>query len=282
MKTIRVEPGENVEQVIERAPEGTEIIFKSGKYSSINPKIVRNNIHLVGEDGTEVQKSRFDFRGDNGSVRNLEFVGNCSINALFESSRDFRRIAQGLTVLDCIFRDYNGYAKRIRVASSHTHFPISAHCTIRNCLFMNIEGRNNQGKRGGELISVKAGNCSLLNNTFKSCEGRLSIRGGQGSTVAYNLFEDMGRSSGIQVYDENHMVIGNDLDSRSELRVGDGDARDVSAARRGGPNHIAAHFAQIVENVGKGRIVIQRRYRRYRPENVHLVNNDMQVRDEWS
>lgn len=278
-REISIHPSDDWERIVERAPARTRIKFMSGRYRSDRARILKDYIHLVAAGEVIMPNCVIDFRGDNGMVDGFIFEGNGQINARFESSSDEDKIAQGLIIKGNTFRDYRGGAKRIRVASNYRHHTMLAHCTIIENTFENIDGRDNSGRPGGELISVKSGHCEVSHNTFRNCMGRLSIRGGVGSSVSSNVFESDKKPYGIQIYDEGQILVGNVIGSGGELRIGDGDS--IHSTQRRGRNHVAADWAQVMNTMGEGRIIIQRRYRRYQPQHIHLADNECEVVDQW-
>ncbi len=284
METVYVNPQMDVENFVKNQSSNKKVIFKPGLYEHLTIRVEKDDIVLEGEDRPNVRMKncRVEYRGDNGAVRLFTFEGNSSVNALFESHTDLRRCAQGFIIEQNTFKDVlDDPAKRIRVALNSKHEKLDAHCIIRNNAFRNILGNNNQGNPGGELISVKAGNCVVFGNEFYDSRGMLSIRGGRGSTVAFNKFYGSQRC-GIQIYNEGHIVLRNTLDGDNvSIHVGDGDINDIDDAVEG-RNHMPAHFAQVMQNMGRGKIIILKRFRRYRPEHVHVHENGaIEIDNQW-
>lgn len=278
-REIRISPVDDWKRIVERAPSRTRVLFSPGRYSSERARINQDYVHLVALEQVIMPDCTLDFTGDNGMVKGFEFTGGSSVNARFESNRNYDKIAQGLIITHNVFRHYQGYAKRIRIASNMSHHLLPAYCSILYNTFDNIDGRNNKGKPGGELISVKASNCVVIHNTVANCRGRLSIRGGNGSVMSCNIINSDMSPYGIQIYGEGHILHNNVLGEYGELRIGDGDSRPSDQKK--GRNHVAADWAQVMLNQGTGRIIIQRRYRRYRPQHVHLADNALEVIDQW-
>ena len=162
------------------------------------------------------------------------------------------------------------------------HELIFLNVLIENCVFRNIDGRNNKGRPGGELISVKASGNQLISSSAINCRCRFSFRHGRSNTAHdIRIDESPGQQySGFQVYGYNHTITGMTMDRDASLYLGDGDANSIGEQRPGKNHWPATHFQGT--RIRGGTIRFLRRYKRYRPKGVMLYDNTSRIRNDWS
>lgn len=80
----------------------------------------------------------------------------------------------------------------------------SSFTTIKSNLFEECDGEDS-------LLSVNAGECLILDNTFRGCGGLLDLRYGGGTRVERNLFAGLRKqgAGGIRVRGADHQILGN-------------------------------------------------------------------------
>lgn len=283
MATIRVNP-RNVNTEAKKARSGDTLLFTEGDYRDVRVDLVRERIRITAEDDVTLHnRSIIDISAPNCVVEKLEFENGGRVNAQIRSLNNVSRQARNAIIRNLTFRNYEGHAKRITAGSQMMHNWIDLNVLIEDITLENIEGKSNTGRPGGELISVKAGATKLINCVAINCQGRFSFRQGMGN-VAYqcktqNTPASFRGRAGMQVYGFHHSVIDYTMDDNANLRIGDGDVNSREELRKG-QNHWPASDLTVTGAEG-GQIVFQRRYRKYRPERVHLYDNDSRLVDEW-
>ncbi len=106
----------------------------------------------------------------------------------------------------------NGFETMRLGDSKHGH--VDARITVENNLFERCDGEV-------EVISNKSNENVFRGNTFRACEGTLTLRHGHRAVVEGNFFlgEDKKDSGGIRVIGEGHRIVGNyiaDVDDRMD------------------------------------------------------------------
>ncbi len=78
------------------------------------------------------------------------------------------------------------------------------YCRVSNNLFEACNG-------DPEIISVKCNKNEILHNTFRACEGTLSLRHGNETLVEGNFFfgDDVDGTGGVRIYGSDHRIINN-------------------------------------------------------------------------
>lgn len=96
----------------------------------------------------------------------------------------------------------NGY-ETIRIGTSEES-ESDSFTQVRENLFERCDGEM-------EAVSVKAGRCELIGNTFLETAGTLTLRHGQGSLVSGNHFIGKRKEAtgGVRIYGRSHAVSGN-------------------------------------------------------------------------
>lgn len=127
---------------------------------------------------------------------------------------DFRL---GLHILDCRFidrpkvDDENGY-EIIQIGGSGQMARPSG-VLIAGNTFENCDGES-------EILTLKASDMVVRDNTFRGCQGALSLRMGDRILVQGNLFDGAGkpRTGGVGVMGADHIIVGNTFRDLREPR----------------------------------------------------------------
>lgn len=104
-------------------------------------------------------------------------------------------------------------------------------CTVSNNLFEECNG-------DPEIISVKCNKNTLSHNTFRRCQGTLSLRHGNASLVEGNYFLGEGAegTGGVRIYGSDHIIINNHFEGLTGTRwdapitLTEGDAEEGSGS----------------------------------------------------
>lgn len=121
----------------------------------------------------------------------------------------------GLHILNCQFLDrplidkQNGY-ETIQIGWSGEHGKSSG-SLIQNSLFEDCNGE-------GELFTVKASDVFIRGNTFKRCQGAVTLRHANRVLVQENIFDGEGTANtgGVRVCGQGHIIIGNTFKNLKE------------------------------------------------------------------
>lgn len=107
-------------------------------------------------------------------------------------------------------------------------------CTVQNNLFEECNG-------DPEIISVKCNKNYIAHNTFRRCQGTLSLRHGNASVIEGNFFlgEYAEGTGGIRIYGSDHVIINNHFegltgtqwDAPITLTYGDADEGNTSLSK---------------------------------------------------
>ncbi len=276
-----VKPGDKfakIQKILDNAAPGGEVVFQEGTYAFKMVDKKKNNLNVNAKNLT-LRSNNAELSGQlcinlncpGVTIEGFTFVGNIDINAKVNDPPDPATMGRNAVIRNNTFRDHKGYAKRIRVASTSEHESIAMNPLIQNNAFIKIHGGNNRrikdpatGKDtknrvpGGELISIKASGAKILNNTFDDVWGRISLRGGENSTVEDNTFTNLNPpdpsdpekylfSTGIQVYGSNNQLLNNTLDERGTIILGTGES-DKPAGKQPFGDHLAANNAVVTGN----------------------------------
>ena len=195
-------------------------VFTSSAYSAIkleacnNIRITRNTFRLT-EDGS----SKWVYVGgvwndpywpshhnriDHNLFENKSYPGNCI--TIDGSADPVYQVSQYDTI------DYNHFRnigprsdemETVRVGWSQMSMS-SAFCIIENNLFEDCDG-------DPEIISVKTCDNIVRYNTFRQCQGTLSLRHGHRDIIEGNFFLGEGKAGtgGIRFYDDDHKIYNN-------------------------------------------------------------------------
>ena len=120
------------------------------------------------------------------------------------------------------------------------------YCTIQNNLFEECNG-------DPEIISVKCNKNTVAHNTFRRCQGTLSLRHGNESLVEGNFFlgESADSTGGVRIYGSDHRIINNYFEGLTgtkwdaPITLTEGDAEEGSSSLS---NHFRIERAVIANN----------------------------------
>jgi hypothetical protein len=73
---------------------------------------------------------------------------------------------------------------------------------------------------GAELFSIKSSSSTVRYNTVRSCDGDIDIRSGRHNLIYGNWVFNGTKRSGIRMYEDNHEVFNNYVESARTLQVG--------------------------------------------------------------
>ncbi len=282
-----VKPGDKIQKVLDKAAPGDTVVFQQGTYEDLMLNINVKELTLHSDNAEVTGNSTLQLNRPGVTVEGFCFVGNGVVNAKVNDVDDEATMAKNAVIRNNTFKNYEGYAKRILVASSSLHSAINMNALIENNTFQNIKGLNNRKKPGGELISVKAGGAKICNNTFDDVAGMISLRGGEHSLVECNTMTNtVPKISGIQVYGSNNKVIDNTLDDNAVILLGAGES-DAATGKQPKGDHLAANNAVVkgnkagmliqsynYKNKGKKRKNGEFRVYNFKAKNVDLEDND--------
>lgn len=221
--------------------------------------------HWIHVDGAENRVDHNYIKGHVNSGVTLEV--NPSIGA--------KHVIEANQFVDRPVGNGNGFETiRLGVSGIQTR---SAQVTVQNNLFERVDGEL-------EIISVKTSNNLIQGNTIRASAGTITLRHGQGSTVAGNfiLGENKAGSGGIRVIGPNQTVVNNymsDLDTNAlSITTGYTDWNFPGTATGYEPvdNALIAH--NTVVNVSDQIVTRDAGYssgtnRTARPVNVTMANN---------
>jgi hypothetical protein len=91
---------------------------------------------------------------------------------------------------------------------NHATGDIAEHNLFANC------------NSGAELFSIKSSSSTVRYNTVRSCDGDIDIRSGRHNLIYGNWIFNGTKSFGIRVYEDNHEVFNNYVESARTLQVG--------------------------------------------------------------
>ncbi|MBL9118135.1 MAG: polysaccharide lyase 6 family protein [Verrucomicrobiaceae bacterium] len=155
----------------------------------------------------------------------------------------------GHMIKGCYFGDRPKLGKNggetIRIGDSETSH-LDARCVVASCLFERCNGE-------GEIISNKSCGNIYRGNTFRECEGALTLRHGHRALVEKNLFIGNGKplTGGVRIIGEDHVVTGNAM---VELR-GD-EYRSAITFMNALPNTPANGYQQVKRAVVENNTII--------------------------
>jgi hypothetical protein len=96
-----------------------------------------------------------------------------------------------------------------------------------------------------EIISIKASKNTVRYNTIRNSNGNLSLRAGKNNTIYGNFVFGKGNQGGIRMYDDNHKIYSNYIETGSAL-----------IANRIDAIHAAVRNAVIVNNTFLGSVAL--------------------------
>lgn len=150
-----------------------------------------------------------------------------------ESQKNHHRIDHNYFGPRPIFGSNGG--ETLRIGTSH-HSLTHSFTTVENNYFDRCNGEV-------EIISVKSGKNSILNNTFFESRGTLTLRHGNGNIIKNNVFFGNGidHTGGIRVINRDQVVQNNYLEGLTGYRFGSG-----LTVMNGVPNSSINRYHQVV------------------------------------
>ncbi len=165
--------------------------------------------------------------GQHNRIDHCSFLNKKNLGVLLAVVLDDERSRENYHQIDS-----NYFGLRLPLASNAGEIirvGVSQHCTfnsftqIHHNLFDNCDGE-------AEIISLKSCGNHLYNNSFKECQGSVSLRHGNNNTVEANLFwgNDKRGTGGVRIINEGNWVVNNlfyhcrGVDFRSPLAIMNG------------------------------------------------------------
>ena len=154
----------------------------------------------VSINGTynRVDHCYFENKANIGTLLVVWLVSGQSANHRIDSNHFYRRVP----LLDDRNKELNGQ-ETIRIGDSNTSMT-NANCIVENNFFEECNGEI-------EIISNKSCGNLYKNNVFYNNNGMLTLRHGNGCTVASNYFigKNQSGTGGVRIIGENHKVYNN-------------------------------------------------------------------------
>lgn len=271
MATYRVAPNDSegaIQQRLDRMAANDRLLFTPGNYKPFSVAMRGSDQIIEAEQGAYLHGlgCKFNVYGQRNVFNKLVFKEGGTI--------DVKTSGRQTHVLNCAWLDAEGYAKRIKLGGGQSAHYVYMAGVVYNCIFDNIQGINNNGAVGGEIVSVKSSGNLVANCRFNNCAGSLSFRAGTHNAAVANTFARIThKRSGISIYDYHNKAVDNDLGGTAWIRMGDGDSKHRNPDAPVADNkHQPASYATVVGN-RNGRIQFTHVYKTYNPVDYVLFDN---------
>ncbi len=127
-----VKPGDKIKKVLKNAAPGDTMVFQQGKYENLELDVNVKELTLRSDKAEVTGKSVFKLNRPGVTVEGFTFIGNGVIDVRINNVDDESTMGKNAVIRNNVFKNHEGYAKRILVGSSSRHEAINMNALIEN------------------------------------------------------------------------------------------------------------------------------------------------------